>query len=273
MVYTAATTIYARWTLNTYKVAFNSQGGSVVDTQSIEHGGKVTEPIAPIRTGYTFGGWYKEVACTNVWAFAADTVTSAITLYAKWNWIGKGNDINNYRTVTIGNQKWMAENLDYNVEGSKCYGNSADSCAKYGRLYNWETAMNIDAVYTNTTWGGSDVKHQGVCPVGWHLPSDAEWTTLEENTGGSVAGRNLKSTNGWNYDGNGTDVYEFSALPGGSGYLGLFHSAGDYGSWWSTTEINAWEAWLRSMKYSDEDVYRSGSGKASYLNSVRCVQD
>jgi uncharacterized protein (TIGR02145 family) len=127
-----------------------------------------------------------------------------------------------YRTVKIGGQVWMAENLNYAAEGSKWYNNDEANGTKYGRLYDWETAKKA-------------------CPAGWHLPSDAEWQTLVDFVGGKyIAGKKLKSTSGWNMDGNGTDEYGFSALPGGSGYSdGYFDIAGYNGSWWSATEGNA----------------------------------
>jgi uncharacterized repeat protein (TIGR02543 family) len=81
---TADLTVYAQWTINTYTVTFNSKGGSAVDLQRVEHGGKVTRPTAPRRTGYTFGGWYKEYWCTDDWVFDTDMVTSDVTIYAKW---------------------------------------------------------------------------------------------------------------------------------------------------------------------------------------------
>jgi uncharacterized protein (TIGR02145 family) len=160
-----------------------------------------------------------------------------------------------YKTVTIGKQVWMAENLNYEVSGSKCYDNNSANAQKYGRLYNWETAKRA-------------------CPSGWHLPSDAEWTTLTDFVGGSsTAGTKLKSANGWNSNGNGTDEFGFSALPGGGGYSGGdFDLVGKGGLWWSATERNAANAWGRYMNYSSALVGRDGSGK-SYFFSVRCVQD
>jgi uncharacterized protein (TIGR02145 family) len=139
---------------------------------------------------------------------------------------GGGGGDDNYvytgGTVRIGNQTWMAKNLDRATTNSKCYNNSIDSCAKYGRLYNWNDAKSA-------------------CPSGWHLPSDAEWTQLTDYVGGaSTAGKKLKSTSGWYNNGNGTDEYRVSALPGGIGYSdGNFGYAGYYGYWWSSTEIDA----------------------------------
>jgi len=89
-------TLYAKWTINTYTVTFDSKGGTAVVSQTVDHGGKATEPTEPTRTGYTFGGWYKESGCTNVWDFTTDTVTADVTLYAKWT-------INTYTVIYNGN--------------------------------------------------------------------------------------------------------------------------------------------------------------------------
>jgi len=167
-----------------------------------------------------------------------------------------------YRTVRIGSQVWMAENLRYKTGNSKCYGNSPDSCAKYGRLFTWTDAKTA-------------------CPSGFRLPSDSEWTKLENAVGGSdIAGKKLKSKTDWKWNsdedksGNGTDEHGFSALPGGYGNSGgYFDDAGGYGGlWWSATEDNASDAWSRYMYYFYEYVYRSSYDKAN-LFSVRCVED
>ncbi|MDR0515574.1 MAG: hypothetical protein LBH25_00845, partial [Fibromonadaceae bacterium] len=80
-----------------------------------------------------------------------------------------------YKTVKIGEQVWMAENLNYAAEGSVCYDNISGNCEIYGRLYDWSEAMGIDREFSKKKWNGSDAKHQGACPAGWHLPSDKEW--------------------------------------------------------------------------------------------------
>jgi len=158
------------------------------------------------------------------------------------------------RTVKIGNQTWTAENIN-NEGGGVCYENDPSNCAKYGRLYNWADALVV-------------------CPSGWHLPSDAEWTALENTVGGSkTAGKKLKSKTGWTNNGNGTDEYGFSALPGGGGGSGGdFSNAGSIGYWWSATEDDAGNAWGRYMYYFIESVFRYG-GDEAYLLSVRCVAD
>ena len=164
-------------------------------------------------------------------------------------------DDKTYKKVTINTQTWMAENLNYAAEGSKCYEDNPSNCATYGRLYNWATALTA-------------------CPAGWHLPSDAEWTALTDAVGGaSTAGTKLKATSGWSNDGNGTDQYGFSALPGGNGRSGgNFGDAGSIGGWWSATENYANYAWIRDMAYNIEDVV-SNSRNNTLLISVRCVED
>jgi len=180
-----------------------------------------------------------------------------------------------YLSVKIGEQTWMAENLNFNESGSKCYANNNSNCEKYGRLYNWATAMDSSASSKEVPSG---VK--GVCPNGWHIPSDAEWDTLTVAVGGTGtrgltgAGTKLKAASGWNSSsGNGADDYGFSALPGGYGYFdGVFYNVGYYGYWWSSTEYAAYNAWYRYMTYIYSGVDRDVGSKSS-LYSVRCLRD
>ena len=186
---------------------------------------------------------------------------------------GKGNNISNYRTVVIGTQTWMAENLDYVVEGSKCYNNDPANCEIYGSLYNWSTAMALPSICNSSTCSNQiQSKHRGICPIGWHIPNDDDWNVLMDYVGGSsVAGTKLKSTSGWYNNGNGTDDYGFSALPGGIGSSdGYFGSVGDYGYWWSTSEDSDY-AYLRGMYYDGDSA--DGYGYKSALFSVRCIKD
>jgi len=182
-----------------------------------------------------------------------------------------------YEAVLIGTQTWMAENLNYNASGSKCGNGSSlsdantSTCDTYGRLYNWSTAMN-GATSSNT----NPSKVRGVCPSGWHLPSNEEWTTLT-NFVGTNAGTKLKAINGWNnHNGssdNGTDDYGFSALPGGYGNsIGYFNDVGYYGYWWSSTESNTSYAYSRYMTYGTATVSSNSYDKTDFF-SVRCVQD
>ena len=80
---TGDTTLYAKWTINNYTVTFNSQGGNTVNNENADYNSTIIAPTAPIKTGYTFGGWYKEAGCLNAWNFITDTVTSDTTLYCK----------------------------------------------------------------------------------------------------------------------------------------------------------------------------------------------
>jgi len=166
--------------------------------------------------------------------------------------------------------------LNYNAPDSKCYDNIEANCATYGRLYNWATAMGIDAKYNMEEWGGSDLKHKGICPTGWHIPSNADWGVLITTVGSETAGRYLKATSGWrDYEGksgNGTDDFGFSALPGGYGYSdGVFSYAGDNGDWWSSSEYDSNYAYYRYMYYYNENADWD-YGDKSGLFSVRCLQ-
>jgi len=162
-----------------------------------------------------------------------------------------GRDGRKYKTVKIGNQTWMAENLNYNASGSKCYENQESNCQKYGRLYNWYTA-------------------KAVCPSGWHLPSKAEWEVLTAAVGGEkTEGKHLKAKSGWNNNGNGLDSYGFSALPGGYSD-GNFYYVGNNGLWWSASEYSG--AYYRGIYYISESADWNSFDK-SYLFSVRCLQD
>jgi len=166
-----------------------------------------------------------------------------------------------YRVVQIGKQRWMAENLNYAADGSKCYDNDTAKCAKLGRLYPWDAAIKV-------------------CPAGFHLPESAEWAALIDYAGDTLtAGKKLKSTSGWEdyggESGNGTDDYGFSALPGGGQGYGENNltTIGDYGYWWSATEDDGgYRALDWSMFYSSDYVHERPTPKV-LLFSVRCVQD
>ena len=132
-------------------------------------------------------------------------------------WILDSRDKHLYRTVTIGKQTWMAENLNYEVEtGSSCYNDTLSNCQKYGRFYTWAAAVgkSEDECGYGKYCNLGNEKVRGICPEGWHLPDTTEWGELNKAVGGrETAGKKLKSTEGWNNGGNGTDDFGFSAVP------------------------------------------------------------
>jgi len=213
---------------------------------------------------------------------AAYTISTSTTI--PWNTSINYRTLNDprdgklYKTVVIGTQTWMAENLNYAGNGTTvgvCYGGSTDSCTKYGRLYTWTEAMAGSASSTASPSGV-----QGVCPTGWHLPSDAEWTKLTDTIiDSSSAGTNLKSMSGWLYNGSasggGMDTYGFRALPGGIVTGGTINvgtsNVGYSGYWWSTTEIYGKNAWYRNMGFGAAFVQRNWLDKSQGY-SLRCIQ-
>jgi uncharacterized protein (TIGR02145 family) len=185
-----------------------------------------------------------------------------------------------YKTVTIGDQEWMAENLNVERyrngdlikevkednqwyitnEGAWCYyNNDVSNGAVYGKLYNWY-AVNDG---------------RGLCPVGWHVPSDEDWTTLEDYfEGAEWAGGNLKATHHWfSPNADATDESGFGALPGGyrNGW-GVNGDLGKDGFWWTADALNSADAWDRTLSYKDGEVGRSANRKTLGF-SVRCIRD
>ena len=181
-----------------------------------------------------------------------------------------------YKTVTIGTQVWMAENLNYETDSSFCYNNNESNCTKYGRFYRWAAAVGkseSECGYGKTCSLPSG-NIQGVCPEGWHLPSMAEWDTLFNAVGGqSTAAKVLKSTFGWESNGNGSDAFGFSALPAGYRYSnGDYDDEGDYAYFWSSTELSSGSAYTMYLLYYGDSAYLSNRSK-DYGFSVRCLQD
>jgi len=210
----------------------------------------------------------------------------------------------------------MTRNLNYAVERSRCYGEdglaridnglialSQDeveaNCAKYGRLYDWSTSMALPRKCNNTlSTKDADCTittphHRGICPVEWHIPSNADWEKLiryvdSENGGdgggtpykSNTAGKYLKATNGWNNGGNGTDKYGFSALPAGDGggWAGSdgepvsFNLAGEYGLWQQSSENTTYSNYVLYTSYKDELADWHSYYKHGFF-SIRCVKD
>jgi len=204
-----------------------------------------------------------------------------------------------YQTVLIGSQCWFAENLRTTTYASgdlipagltddewvsttsgatAVYGEGISYCdhgspdidacdevqslAAYGRLYNWYAVDDV----------------RGLCPAGWHVPTDDEWTELEDYITSQgfdgTEGTALKSTAGWHNNGHGTDDFGFSALPGGRrnhANVGGFYNAGTYGYWWSSSPDGG-NAWRRYLSYLNPVISRNNNNPR-FGFSVRCLRD
>jgi uncharacterized protein (TIGR02145 family) len=234
--------------------------------------------------------------------FSCTSVESAEDILRGDGSFKDSRDGQTYKWVKIGTQTWMAENLNYAVAGSKCYGEGGlvydyheenddriekmlsaaevqDNCDKYGRLYDWSTAMAFPSnCNENSCSSRIQSKHRGICPSGWHIPNDNDWDVLMDYVGGyETAGKHLKAQSGWEpYSGiENLDTYGFSALPGGKGdgkSGDRFHYVGYSGNWWSASENGSDVAYFRGMAYSID--YAGGNDfYKSLLHSVRCLQD
>ena len=194
-----------------------------------------------------------------------------------------------YRTVKIGDQVWMAENLNYadsaetpSLKGNSwCYDNVAANCDVAGRLYTWAAAIDsvklannadnpLDCGYEKKC--GLTGAVRGICPTGWHLPTKEEFETLFTAVGDkSTVGMKLKTSNGWYRSGGGTDDVGFSALPVGlNGYS--FFDEGDRAYFWSSTEDNRYYSCSMSLSSLNKSVYLESAYHKDIGLSVRCVK-
>ena len=186
-----------------------------------------------------------------------------------------------YGAVKVENQIWMAQNLNYQVNHSFCYDKTGSNCDKYGRLYTWAGIMDtLGGLSTNgkgcgygSTTCAPTYPVQGICPQGWHLPSKEEFETLIEALGGKyTSGPKLKAKSGWKDSGNGTDDYEFTALPSGRRTPdGVYDLLGEYGDLWSSTMVDATTANVLILTA----VFRTDVGSADMRSAfaVRCIKD
>ncbi|MFA4862976.1 MAG: FISUMP domain-containing protein [Bacteroidales bacterium] len=198
-----------------------------------------------------------------------------------------------YNTIQIFSQCWLKENLnvgvmipanvdqwDNGIIEKYCYNNEPDSCIKYGGFYQWREMMKY----------AEPPGVQGICPPGWHIPTDNEWKILEGSADsyypigdpewdiriawrGYDAGTNLKTISGWYENGNGTDLYGFSGLASGWKEGSGFSDLGYNTSWWTSTGHFAHEAWIRSLHYSFPEIYQVSGNWGYFAFSVRCLKD
>jgi uncharacterized protein (TIGR02145 family) len=269
-------------------VAPTNNGGSALTGYTVTSNPgniSVSGTTSPINvTGLTNGTSYTfTVEATNSVGNSAASTTSSAVIPSFSCGTSTVSDIdgNIYNTVLIDNQCWMSENLktsryrngglipnvtdntawrNSTIGARSYYNNDVSNNAIYGKLYNWYTTRG-----------------DTLCPTGWGVPTDAEWTTLTDNLGGeSVAGGKMKSTETiyWNSQSVGTDNSSgFSALPGGyRNSDGSFGNIRNSAFFWSATEYANNNAWLRNLYASNGNVYRYGSGK-SLGASVRCLRD
>jgi uncharacterized protein (TIGR02145 family) len=200
-----------------------------------------------------------------------------------------------YKTVKIGNQEWFAENLAYLPAVSPASAGSTTSPHYYVYNYNGTDVATAKATTNFTTYGVlyNFEASKAACPPGWHLPTDAEWTALENyliangynydgTTTGNKIAKSLATTTNWNASsGTGSignnlllnNKSGFSALPGGyRDYIGNFSNVGNNVNWWNSVESSANNAWSRSLGYNYNYLFRNDSRK-DYGFSIRCIKD
>lgn len=191
------------------------------------------------------------------WGFANEVpdFEKVIEMFGADSTMTDSRDGQIYKTVKIGDQIWMAENLNFEVDSSYCYNDSAKYCTKYGRLYSWAAANRA-------------------CPDGWHLPTIDEFETLFATVGKqSIAGKKLKSASGWNNDGNGTDDFGFTALPTGIRYGKdkYYNYEGHHANFWSSIKNGSDSADYVNMFYGYDSVHVFVHDKNDGM-SVRCLK-
>ena len=193
-------------------------------------------------------------------------------------------DGQSYKTVKIGNQNWMAENLNYdtlNKHGSWCYNDSNIYCHIYGRYYTWSAAMALDSIYNSTRWT-PDFPHQGVCPNGWHVPTDSEWHILIQFTDSLNSGKILKGNDDLWRDNTGTDYYGFNLLPAGGGDHFAFPKirfvgTGDFVSILTASQYTEPDG-ISTGEHTRDFYYNYNSslgspGYGSDFNTLRCLEN
>lgn len=270
------------WTWSAVAGATGYKWGSANDFSLAEDLGTATFTV---ETGLTCNTPYTRY----VWAYNGCGYAPSCPLAqttspcAQWTCgqtITDARDGKTYNTVQIGSQCWIAQNLDFGtkINGASaqtdngipekyCYNNDDQKCSVYGALYQWGELMQY-----SVTPGV-----QGLCPAGWHLPTDVEWSALATFLGGeSVAGGKIKEagTAHWQSPNTGaTNSSGFTALPGGYRDLGTsFNGIGGYVNYWSSTSNGATEAWDRHLNYFSEYIAR-GSYAYGYGFYARCIKD
>ena len=249
-----------------------------------------SEASLTCNTSYTRYAW-----AYNGCGYSTPVTLTQPTMACCGDPITDSRDGKSYNTVVIGTQCWLAQNLNVGtrIAGTVnqannstiekyCYNNIEDSCSIYGGLYQWDETMN----YT-TSSSSNPSGRQGICPAGWHLPSDAEWCQMETYIDATVncaatswigtdAGGKMKETgtNHWLTPNTGaTNGSGFTALPGGM-CQGSYSAIATNAYFWTTVECNSASAWYRSLNYTMAKDYRNcASNNKPWGYSVRCVRN
>jgi uncharacterized protein (TIGR02145 family) len=271
------------------QTAESSSGGKTDESSSSQtaessSSGKTDESSSSLAVESSSSVVEENSSSSLVFTGACKTATEDNCVYGT---LYDDRDGKTYKTVKIGDQEWMAENLNYEITGinkttiwSICYKNSADSCTKYGRFYTWTAAIDSISVFKNLSLecGSGKVcltleneKIQGICPNGWHLPSQGEWKVLSEFIGSTNAGALLKSMwENWN----GIDSFGFSVIPSGYVYNASNNYMNQRAYFWTSSDKDNYFAKCVVFYYNGDaivlDSYYKGPVAAA---TVRCIKD
>lgn len=237
------------------------------------------------------------------------TFTPVVPYSGPYGTLSDDRDGQSYRTVEIGTQTWMAENLRFLPSqpstGATCYGDTPANCSTDGALYSWAEAMAVDPTFNSKTWGGNDRNRRGICPSGWHVPRDSEWVVLlnfvesKAQAGAGNANLALLSDSGWLNDRkwsrdpifgiimqcsdnpgtwtyNGVDLYGFAVQPMGLRRAdGTYDFRSYYAGFWSSTEAPDFigYSWARNICGGFQGVWRDAGNSRVEGHSLRCVMD
>ena len=268
--------------------------GMLIPRMTAAQIGAIANPADGLQAFNTDNGKiYVFVSSDNVWkelSYGAGTINPP---FVCGNQIIDTRDSKTYNTILIGTQCWFAQNLNIGtkINGSGeqtnnsliekyCYNDLESNCDGYGGLYQWaEMVQYLNGATNTTSWSPVPTGNvQGICPTGWHLPTDAELSTLTTFLGGvNIAGGKMKEAgySHWSSPNTGaTNSSGFTGLPGGErDDYGVFHFLTNSGYFWSSSEYSSTNGWVRGLYFADEVVGRSNSISKTFGFSSRCVQD